>query len=732
MFTCICNSIVLLIQSIWSPAYFRLVSLQSQSLGGRTPLGMLNAPVMQISTLHKFGAKCFVKVDNASRSALQPKARAGVYVGRNDISGSHRVLVKNPQRWDIVDAIHVQFHEQELGMPAVLADERRPATVAAPAGSLPGRAPANVAAPTTVSASVPATTQRRDAPPPSVPITATPSPHVSPVPATPKLAASMDKDPLLDDFGDDDDSATIHAMFGAAAVPMSYRAAMQSPDSVQWSAAAKAEADQLIANGTFEAVPVSAVPSDKKLLSTRWVFTHKTELDGSLRYKARLVARGDHQRAGADYGELYAPVVSGTTLRTLLAVAAVQDWEVDHMDAVTAFLNAPMDEELYVRVPEGFDHKPDTVFRLRKAIYGLKQAPRAWNQMLHNWLVAQGLQQSQHDPCLYFIPGKLYVAFWVDDFLVLAPSVNDKNKFKRNISAAFKMKDLGPVARFLGMEIKRDRERRTITLTSTGHIDEMLSVFAMRDSKSVATPLPHRVVLGPRGPNEEALPPRTPYRSLVGSLLYVAMWTRPDIAFAVSQVARFQADPSAYHWTLAKHVLRYLHGTRERGLTFSAASDAGAANVVRGYVDASWGEDLSTRKSQSGYVFTLGNAAISWKSKLQTTVALSSTEAEYLALSTAVQEALFLRNLHADIVPGGAKTITLYEDNQSTIKQAMNLTGSNRTKHVDIRHHFLKQHVANNNVCLQYLPTAQQPADALTKSVDKVKVTLFRQLMLGS
>jgi hypothetical protein len=128
-----------------------------------------------------------------------------------------------------------------------------------------------------------------------------------------------------------------------------------------------------------------------------------------------------------------------------------------------------------------------------------------------------------------------------------------------------------------------------------------------------------------------------------------------------------------------------------------------------------------------------GNAAISWKSKLQTTVALSSTEAEYLALSTAVQEALFLRNLHADIASAGvAKTITLHEDNQSTIKQAMNLTGSQRTKHIDIRHHFLKQHVADGTVCLKYIPTAQQPADALTKSVDKVKISLFSQLMLGS
>jgi len=254
---------------------------------------------------------------------------------------------------------------------------------------------------------------------------------------------------------------------------------MQSSESTQWSAAVQREIDSLVTNGTFETVPATSVPADKKLLTTRWVFTHKTEPDGSLRYKARLVARGDHQRAGQDYGELYAPVVNGTTLRTLLAVAAVQDWEVDQMDAVTAFLNAPMDEELYVKVPEGFTQQPGTVLRLRKAIYGLKQAPRCWNQLLHNWLVQRGLQQSQHDACLYYVPGKLYVAFWVDDFLVLAPDVADKNDFKSAIAGHFKMKDLGPVSRFLGMEITRDRARRTITMTSTGHIDDILTSFGM-------------------------------------------------------------------------------------------------------------------------------------------------------------------------------------------------------------------------------------------------------------
>jgi hypothetical protein len=336
----------------------------------------------------------------------------------------------------------------------------------------------------------------------------------------------------------------------------------------------------------------------------------------------------------------------------LLAVAALNDWELDQMDAVTAFLNAPMgDEELYVRVPDGFHKQPDTVFRLRKAIYGLKQAPRCWNQLLHDWLLSQGLMQSKHDACLYFIPGKLYVCFWVDDFLILARDVADKTAFKTAISAAFKMKDLGPVSRFLGMQVLRDRARRVIKLTSTMHIEDMLNRFSMQNCKPAKTPLPHKAVLGPRGPDEQSLPPRTPYRSLIGSLLYVATWTRPDIAFAVSQVARFQTDPSVYHWDLAKHILRYLRGTRELGLTFAPGS---AVATVRGDVDASWGEDPSTRKSQSGYVFTLANAAIQWKSKLQTTVALSSTEAEYLALSAAVKEALFLRGLLADILPSAA------------------------------------------------------------------------------
>ena len=190
-----------------------------------------------------------------------------------------------------------------------------------------------------------------------------------------------------------------------------------------------------------------------------------------------------------------------------------------------------------MRVPEGFVREPGTVLRLEKAIYGLKQAPRYWNQLLHNWLLEYGLQQSQHDPCLYFIPNKLYVCFWVDDFLILDRDASDKDSFKAAIGAAFKMKDLGAVTRFLGMDVQRDRSRHAVSLTSSQHIDDMLERFGMQDCKPAATGLPHKAVLGPRGTDGLPRPPQTPYRSLVGSLLYVAMWTRPDM-WLVSSLIR--------------------------------------------------------------------------------------------------------------------------------------------------------------------------------------------------
>ena len=235
------------------------------------------------------------------------------------------------------------------------------------------------------------------------------------------------------------------------------------------------------------------------------------------------------------------------------------------------------------------------------------------------------------------------------------------DRFKAAISQRFKMRDLGPLQSFLGMEITRDRAARTITVTMQGHIREMAMRFGVEQAKGTDTPLPPKMLLSPDEDGTK-LGPRTPYRAIVGSLLYIATWVRPDIAFAVTQLARFQQAPTELHWGSAKHVLRYLKATCGLGIVYQALVREGSAAArlapgpnglgsqqLYGFVDASWGEDPSTRRSQSAYVFMIGNAAVSWQSKLQHTVALSSCEAEYLSLSAAVK-ALHLRYLLSDIL----------------------------------------------------------------------------------
>jgi len=427
----------------------------------------------------------------------------------------------------------------------------------------------------------------------------------------------------------------------------------------------------------------------------------------------------------------------------MLSLAAINDYDLDQLDAVTAFLNAPLGEDLYVRVPQGFAGTvvPDgsrVVLRLCKSLYGLRQAPREWNRMLADWLCRWGLRQSAVDDCLFFIPGKLWVAVWVDDFLVMSADPDTKTRFKSELAAQFQIRDLGAAHTFLGMEIVRDRANRMLTVTSSQHIQEMVGRFGVQDAKPVSTPLPAKLQLRPRQGDEEPLPAQYPYRALVGSLLYVATWTRPDIAFAVSQLARFQDDPGFLHWKYAKHVLIYLKSTVTVGLCYSAAPRLQGSRVLSeperlcGLCDASWGEELDSRKSHSAFVFLLGNAAISWHSKRQTAVALSSTEAEIYALAVAVREAVYLRMLMCDLTGVLPVSVPIYEDNQSTIAYAHAPQISARTKHIDIRYHYVKDLVESGVIDLKYLPTTEQAADGLTKNLDKVKLTYLRQTLLGT
>ena len=522
-----------------------------------------------------------------------------------------------------------------------------------------------------------------------------------------------------------------------------------------WKEAIDKEISSLESKGTFSYV-LEQQAKGKKILPTRWVLATKQAAPSSadssssppdaVRYKARLVARGDKQRPGIDFHEVFASVVNASTLRIMLAIAAVEDMELEQMDVVTAFLNAPLEEELYLRVPEGFPSRPGHVVRLHKSLYGLRQAPRCWNKTLHDFFISKDLQQSQYDSSLYFIPNKLWVAVWVDDLLIMARNTATSTAFKAALSARFEMQDLGPVRRFLGLEVTRDRAARTISLTAMSNIDDVLVRFRMADAATSLTPMPEGDNLGAREEDEDELPPEYPYRALVGCLNYLVTWVRPDLSFPVLQLARNQQHPTMRHWLAAKHILRYLKHTRDLGLCYSAAPNnvtkqvaaAVDGNVVKAtqllcYVDASWAEDES-RKSQTGYVFCYGNAAIAWSSRLQSIITLSSTEAEYVALGEAVKSAIYLRNLLREVCNmQNIPPVVFLEDNQGTIKQALNLHTSSRNKHIDIRYHFLKHHFADESqsFSVHYVPTSLQAADLLTKSVNRVKVEFLRQIILG-
>lgn len=509
----------------------------------------------------------------------------------------------------------------------------------------------------------------------------------------------------------------------AAAEPISYKQAMRSPDHHKWKAAMDEEMDSQVSRQVWKLVPK---PAGRKVVDCKWVYRIKRNADGSVaRFKARLVARGFTQERGVDYTETFAPTVRIAAIRLLLALAAHHDWEVEQMDVKTAFLEAHLEETIYMRQPEGYrevdQHGTELVCVLQRALYGLKQAPRNWNATITQWLVEYGFKQSAVDPGVFVHTGAggvgVYVlVLYVDDNLLMGPAGDFIPAFKKAFKERFEIQDLGPVAWMLGMTVERDRTSRTISLGQQQYVLDMLERFNMLECKPVTTPM----VLGALS-NEEAGAGagEVPYASLVGSLQYAAVTTRPDIAMPVSHLCRYMAKPTAKHWEQAKRVLRYLQGTQHHRLVYGGNAGGAQQQLVElvGYCDSDWASDVESRRSRSGYVFMMHGGAVSWRSMRQATVALSTAEAEYMALAVAVQEALFLRQLVEEVAPAGvqAGAMTIKEDNQACIALVNNTMTTGRTKHIDVRYHFCRERVESGDIKVEYCSTDKMLADVLTK-----------------
>jgi hypothetical protein len=508
--------------------------------------------------------------------------------------------------------------------------------------------------------------------------------------------------------------------------PTTFKEAMQSEYADEWLQAMNEEVNSLFEQGTWEQVPI---PPGVKPIPVKWVYKVKRDGQGNFeRFKARVVAKGFKQQEGIDYDEVFAPVTKYTTFRIIMSIAATEDLEIEQLDIKTAFLQGELAERIYIQQPEGFKEGSDGMCcLLNKAIYGLKQAPRVWYERLHKELVTLGFTASDADPGLYIYNDKLvriYLLVYVDDILLVGKDLALIRSIKDKLMAVFEAHDLGTANTYLGINVIRDRESGTITIVQQRMADDVISKFDFTNVKPVTVPMSNSVKLT----KEEGAPLdklRFPYSQLVGSLMYLSVCTRPDLSYSVGALARYMANPTTVHGQAARTIGKYLKGTSNLGIAYGGISTNNSikpgTNEIEliGYCDADYAGDLDTRRSTTGYVFLLNGGAISWQSKLQPTVAVSTAEAEYMAATAAVKEALWLRKLFASL--GFTTSIRIFADNQSAIKLLRNPISSLRSKHIDIVHHFARERVMRGEVSFSYIQTSEQVADILTKALPSAR-----------
>jgi hypothetical protein len=458
------------------------------------------------------------------------------------------------------------------------------------------------------------------------------------------------------------------------------------------------------------------------IIGTKWVFRNKQDENGVVtRNKARLVAQGFTQVEGLDFDETYAPVARLEAIRILLAFAAHHDFKLYQMDVKSAFLNGPIQELVYVRQPPGFEDPkfPDHVFKLHKALYGLKQAPRAWYECLKDFLLKQGFEIGKADPTLFThkVGNDLFVCqIYVDDIIFGSTNHVYVEEFSRTMTKRFEMSMMGELKFFLGFQVKQMKEGTFICQTK--YTQDMLKKFDMVNAKPIKTPMPSN---GHLDLDEEGAPVETKvYRSMIGSLLYLCA-SRPDIMLSVCMCARFQANPKECHLTAVKRILRYLVHTPNLGLWYPKGSKF---NLL-GYSDSDYAGCKVDRKSTSGTCQFLGRSLVSWSSKKQNCVALSTAEAEYVAAGACCAQLLWMRQTLKDFGCQYSK-IPLLCDNESAIKLANNPVAHSRTKHIDIRHHFLRDHELKGDIEIRHVSTEKQLADIFTKPLDESRFCALR------
>ncbi|GIL87679.1 hypothetical protein Vretifemale_15713, partial [Volvox reticuliferus] len=773
-------------KSLWHEALSTACYLRNRSpLAGKskTPYESFTGDVPDVSHLRVFGCVAYAHVPKGQSDKLSPRARKGIFLGYEPNTKAYRILVDGSimvsRDVDFRESVFVangddveeQSVDEEIALSGLGISHNRASedtgSAPVPAAGAPvaitdeagGVVPDPAAGAPTILVDEAGGVDPMPAPAAGAPTNLVGEaggigPHINPTAGAPAdlqadeagetVVEDDDLPPLLDDvdLGDEDEESSseedstppvrtsarekkpntmlrdyvLFAEGKESSEPNTLAEAQARSDWPHWKAAMDEEMKSLLENRTWD---LEELPKSAKKIGLKWVFKLKRDANGNIeRYKARLVAKGFTQKEGVDFGEVFAPVGKYTSLRALLAVVAAQNLELHQLDIKTAFLNGVLEEEVFTEQPAGYEQGGANVAcHLRRALYGLRQAPRTWYVRLRSTLEQMGFKPSSADPGL-FIKGegenRVHILVYVDDLLIACNSCAIAEEIKSQLRSVFEMRDLGESNFYLGFEIRRDRSAKTLHISQKRFVKELLSKFGMDGANGRSIPMDANVRLSSDGESLDTS--LFPYSELVGSLLYLSVCSRPDISFAVGALARHMAKPTTDHWCAAKCVLRYLVSTPDVGIKYG-----GNLSLV-GYCDSDLAGSVG-RRSTTGYVFVLGGGAISWSSKLQSTVATSTAEAEYMAAASTIKEALWLRHLLHDL---GLEvtSVPIKCDNRACISMLESPISSARTKHIDVCHHFARERVERGEVRMVQCSTLDQMSDFLTKALPKQKIQL--------
>ncbi|KAL2237379.1 UNVERIFIED_CONTAM: Retrovirus-related Pol polyprotein from transposon RE1 [Sesamum indicum] len=699
-------------------ATFIINRLPSPILNWKSPYELLHKTIPSYHFLKTFGCLCYVTNVMPHKSKFEPRANKCVFIGY--VQGQKAYKLYDIDHRSIVISRDVVFHETSFPYKTITHDTE-PYPIPLPFTIL--NSTAEPEATTTPESSQISTASSdpslsHDTLEPQVGDSlSTLSP--SPVPLR-RSTRTSHKPQWLNDFICHSSTDSTPSNLCITSSHLSFMAALstvqepknyaQAKDIPEWQRAMEVELAALEENDTWL---VTDLPPNKKAIGCKWVYKVKLKQDGSVdRYKARLVAKGYNQIEGIDYFERFSPVAKAVTVRLFVALASAFGWTLHQIDINNAFLHGYLDEDIYMLPPDGYSVPTGQVCKLKRSLYGLKQTSRQWNHEFTTKLLAYGFLQSPNDHCLFSKSvgsDKIFLLVYVDDVLISSSADHLIQPVKNYLHGLFTIKDLGQAHYFLGLEIARSSNG--ISVTQQKYIHDIIHDAGLDNAKAVHTPLPAGLKLSACG---TPLDDPEPYRRLIGRLLYLG-FTRPDVSYGAQQLSQFIHRPCQEHMTAALHLVKYLKGSSTTGLFFPAHN----SSSLVGYCDADWASCPDSRRSLTGYCIFLGSALISWKTKKQPTVSRSTAESEYRSLATTVCELQWISYLLRDFQVPVHTPIPLYCDNQAAVHIVGNPVFHERTKHLEIDCHIVRDKYKDGFVLPSHISGHCQLADCFTKALPR-------------